>query len=140
MGGWRSNVYNRNELKLNGDDRIFTLNKNDFHPALPDEVIKDGKVTIWYLSPGDKNTVYAITLYDDNGQNPQKHTTDYYDDPQSFQRGNQLLGLGVAGLGAVVLLIGLLWPLFPWGRKRIPPPPQPYSNIPGAPGGPRPGL
>jgi hypothetical protein len=114
----RNGQYNRNELMLTGDNRIFTLNKNDFHPALPEEVTLNAKVTVWYLSPGDKNTVYAITLFDNNGENPQKHTTDCYDDPQSFQRNNQLFGVAVAGIGALVLLIGLLWPLFPWGRNR----------------------
>ena len=60
--------------------------------------------------------------------------------PEKFQRDNQLLGVAIAGAGMLALLIGLLWPLLPWGRKPIPPTPQPYSNIPGAPGGPLPGL
>ncbi len=137
----RANVYDRNELTLQGDDRVYVLHKDDFSPPLPDKFFTDGKVTIWYVdSSSDKDTIYAITLFDDNDENPQKHTTDYYDHPEKFQRDNQLLGVAIAGAGMLALLIGLLWPLLPWGHKPIPPTPEPYSNIPGAPGGPLPGL
>ncbi len=93
-------------------------------PPLPDKFFRDGKVTIWYVdSSTDKDTIYAITLFDDNDENPQKHTTDYYDHPEKLERDNQLLGVAIAGAGMLALLIGLLCALA-LGTPAYPPAPS----------------
>jgi hypothetical protein len=78
----------------------------------------NGKVIVWSDTETGQSTVYAITLYDKNDENPQQYTTNYYDHPGSFQTDNQRLGGVIAGLGLLALLNGLFWPLLPWGRKR----------------------
>ena len=60
--------YDHNELKLTGDERTFRLNKALFHPALPDELVREGVVRLW-VDEGSEFVV-AITLYDENGGEP----------------------------------------------------------------------
>jgi len=111
------NSYVRNELKLTGDDRTFTLDKQQFHPKLPEEVFKDGNASVW-VDQGN-TTVIAMTLYDENDQNPTKYTTDTYDDPDTALRNNYVTGGAIGAIGLLVLAVGLTWPLFPWGRKKV---------------------
>ena len=75
---------------------------------------------------------------DDNDENPHKHTTDYYDHPEKFQRDNQHLGVAIAGAG----MLARDRPARPVavGTQAYPADAIAYSNIPGAPGGPLPGL
>src|SRR5215470_12044834 len=60
--------YDRNELQIAGDSNTYTLDKTTFHPTMPDEVYRDGKVNIW-VDHGS-TTVIAIQLYDENNENP----------------------------------------------------------------------
>jgi hypothetical protein len=113
-----NSLYDHNELKINGDERLFILHKNDFHPDLPDKVFDGGKVIVWSDAGTGVRTVYAITLYDENDENPQQYTTDYFNHPASFQGDNQRVGGVIGGLGLLALLNGLFWPLLPRGRKR----------------------
>ena len=65
--------YDHNELKLVGNTTTYTLNKGAFHPTLPDSVWKNGKMQIWVDQ--DSTAIIAITLYDEQDQNPIKYTT-----------------------------------------------------------------
>jgi hypothetical protein len=108
--------YDHNELKLTGDERTFRLNKTLFHPALPDEVLREGRVSLWV---DDGNTfVVAITLYGEHDATPIQHTTELYDNPDSNRQGSYIVAGLFGGFSALCLLVALAWPLFPWGRKR----------------------
>jgi hypothetical protein len=110
-------TYKRNELTLAGDSRTFTLDKTAFHPKLPDTVFKDGKVSVW-VDQGN-TTVLGITLNDENDQNPVKYTTDTYDNPDQALTSSYIIDGVVGGIGLLILAVSLIWPLFPWGRKKV---------------------
>jgi hypothetical protein len=122
--------YDHNELKLTGDERDFRLNKKLFHPALPDEVVREGRVSLW-VDEGSEFVV-AITLYDEHDANPVQHTTDLYDNPDSNRQGSYIVTGIIGGFGVLCLLVGLAWPLFPWGRKGAAQPalPDPVDEAP----------
>ena len=103
----RNGSYENNSMVLNGDPNTYTLNKNDFHPAVPDEVYADGKVQIWI----DKGTtrIIALTLYDANDENPTIYTTSYYDNPQSEFSDTQAGGIVTGAIGAVLIAIFGIW-------------------------------
>jgi hypothetical protein len=128
-----SGTYERNELQIAGDSRTFTLDKHQFHPTLPDEVFRDGSVSVW-VDQGNTQ-VLAIMLYDENDQNPTKYTTDTYNDPDTALRNSYVTGGVVGAVGLLVLAVGLAWPLFPWGRKKtaqsVPTHAGPGGNWPG---------
>ncbi len=109
-------TYVRNELKLVNDDHTYTLDKTAFHPTLPDSVFQEGRVSVWVDQGGTQ--VFAITLYDQNDQNPVKYTTAAYDDPDTALRSNQTVAGLIGVVGLLALAVGLAWPLFPWGRKK----------------------
>lgn len=108
-------AYDRNELMLEGDSNTYTLDKTTFHPTLPDEVYKHGKMSIW-VDQGS-TTIIAIELYDANDQNPVKYTTEHYDNPGSAATDtrNGAVALGILGLGGI--LVYVLW--FGLGRRRL---------------------
>ncbi len=99
----QSGAYDHNELQLAGDSNTYTLDKTAFHPAMPEEVYKDGKVSIWVDS--GSTDVLAITLYDENDLNPIKYTTDQYNKPGSERSDGQSFGLIAGGVGAVLVLV-----------------------------------
>ena len=97
----QNGAYDHNELQIAGDSNTYNLDKTSFHPTLPDEVYKDGKVSIWVDS--GSNHILAITLYDENDENPVKYTTNHNDNPTSEQSENQIAGIVVAVVGALCL-------------------------------------
>jgi hypothetical protein len=99
----QNGAYDRNELQISGDSNTYTLDKNSFHPGLPEEVYKDGKVQIW-IDQGS-TTIIAITLYDQNDQNPTKYTTDSYDNPASERSNTQTGGIVAGVIGAILIAI-----------------------------------
>lgn len=125
-------AYHRNELTLSGSSTTYTLYKNKFHPALPEQVFDQGTVNIW-VDEGNTEVI-AITLYDKNDQNPVKYTTDDYDHPENALGSGRLAGGLIFGGGAIIFAIALAWPLFPWGRKKavVAPVAQP-AMVPGYP-------
>jgi hypothetical protein len=106
--------YDRNELKLVGNSTTYTLDKNSFHPTLPDSVWKNGKMQIWV----DQNStaIIAITLYDQQDQNPIKYTTSHYDNPSTATTDAQGGGIVFGVLGAILIGIWGLW--FALSRRR----------------------
>lgn len=112
-----SGNYDRNELQLTGDSRTFFVTKTDFHPALPESVFRNGKVDIWYDDGSTR--VLALSLYDENDANPTKYTTDVYDHPDREISNAQGFSYILGGIGLVPLLIGFLFPLMPWNKKKV---------------------
>jgi hypothetical protein len=112
----RNNVYDHNELSLSGDSSTYTLDKTSFHPALPDSLLKDGKVDIWVDS--GSTTVIAIQLYDENDANPIKYTTDHYDNPASERSDTQTAGVVGGVIGAILIAVFAL--MFFLGRRGRP--------------------
>jgi hypothetical protein len=106
----QNGVYDRNQLKLANDSNTYTLDKTTFHPALPDSVYKDGKVSIWVEN--GTTTVIAMTLYDENDGNPVKYTTDQYTNPSPVHLGGQTLAIMVG----VVAVLGL-WLMLVLARR-----------------------
>src|SRR5207237_6320874 len=92
-----------NELNLQGDSNTYTLDKSSFHPTLPDEVYKGGKMQIW-IDEGT-TTIIAITLYDENDLNPTKYTTAVYDNPATETSTSQGAGIFLVVLGAIILVV-----------------------------------
>jgi len=119
----KGSSYDHNELKLQGDDHVYTLDKTTFQPALPDEVFKGGKMQIW-IDEGT-TTVIAITLYDESDQNPTKYTTDVYDHPANETSTTQNAGILIGVVGAILIAIFSLW--FALGSRR-----QGAVGLPGA--------
>jgi hypothetical protein len=107
-------AYSGNTLQLTGDNTTYDLDKTTFHPTLPDSVFKDGKTSIW-IDQGT-TTVIAITLYDENDENPTKYTTTHYDNPQSELSDTQGGAITAAVIG--VLLIGVFGVALVVGRRR----------------------
>jgi hypothetical protein len=101
----QSGAYDRNELQLQGDSATYTLDKTKFHPTMPDQVYKHGKIQIW-VDQGS-TTIIAITLYDQNDENPTKYTTDHYDSPASQLADTQASAfpLGILGLGLIGIFV-----------------------------------
>ena len=123
----RNNVYDHNELTISGDSNKYTLDKTSFHPALPESLLKDGKVDIWIDS--GSTTVIAIQLYDENDANPIKYTTDHYDNPASERSDTQ--NAGIVGSVIGVLLIGVFGLMFFLGRRGRPAAAAMAGGLPG---------
>ena len=100
--------YTHSELQLNGDLTTYTLDKRDFRPPLPDHVYNNGKMQIW-IDQGS-TTIIAVTLYDETDQNPTKHTTAQYDNPQSALPGEHAAGIVLSGIGVIALVVFAVWP------------------------------
>jgi hypothetical protein len=109
-----NDAYSNNTLLLAGDSTTYTLDKTTFHPTLPDEVFKDGKISIW-IDAGS-TTVIAITLYDENDQNPTKYTTSHYDNPNSELSDSQTAGIAAGVIGVFLIAIFAVW--FVAGRRQ----------------------
>ena len=107
-------AYSDNTLQLTADSTTYTLDKNTFHPNLPDQLYKDGMTQIW-IDQGT-TTIIAITLYDQNDANPIKYTTPHYDNPQSELSDTQGTGIGAAVIGVALIAIFGAW--FVMGRRR----------------------
>ena len=120
----KNGSYDHNELKLQGDSNTYTLDKTQFHPTLPDEVYKGGKMQIW-IDEGT-TTIIAITLYDESDQNPTKYTTDVYDNPATETSNSQGGGIVAGVIGLILVGIFGLW--FFLGSRR----PAAATAIPGA--------
>ena len=99
--------YLRNELILEGNSTIYTLDKRSFHPTLPDNVWKEGKTHIWVDQ--DSTAIIAITLYDENDLNPIKYTTAHYDNPSSGMTDAQRGGITAAVIGVIALGVFASW-------------------------------
>jgi len=123
----RNGSYDRNELKIAGNDTTYTLDKTTFHPTLPDEVFKDGKVDLWVDS--GSTTIIAIQLYDQNDANPTKYTTDHYDNPASERSDTQ--GAAIVGSVIGVILIGVFGLMFFLGRRGRPAAMAMAGGVPG---------
>ncbi|HEY8816803.1 MAG TPA: hypothetical protein VIP57_17115 [Candidatus Dormibacteraeota bacterium] len=108
-----NNSYTRNELKLANDSNTYELDKNTFHPTLPDSVYKGGKIQIW-VDHGS-TTIIAITLYDGNDENPTKYTTTHYDNPQSELSDSQGSAIVAAVVGIALIAVFGIW--FVVGRR-----------------------
>jgi len=106
--------YTNNTLQLTGDTITYDLDKNAFHPTLPEALFKDGKTSIW-VDQGSTQII-AITLYDENDANPTKYTTTHYDNPQSERSDTQGGAITAAVIG--VLLIGIFGAWFVVERRR----------------------
>jgi hypothetical protein len=119
----RKDVYSRNELTLVNDSKIYTLNKNSFHPTLPDSVYKDGKMQIW-VDRGS-TTIIAITLYDADDANPIKYTTTHYDDPESELSDTQGSGIVGAVVGVGLLAVFGIWFVVAQRRSAV----QPAAHV-----------
>jgi len=107
-------AYSGNTLQLAGDSTTYMLDKNTFHPTMPDGVWKDGKVQIW-IDRGS-TTIIGITLYDENDEHPIKYTTDHYDNPGSEVSDTQNSGIAGAVIGGALVAIFGAW--FVVGQRR----------------------
>ena len=115
----RNGAYDRNELKLANDSSTYTLTKTSFHPALPDSVYRDGRVSIW-VDRGS-STIVAITLYDANDENPVKYTTERFDTPSTQLSSPRTLGIVIAIVGATMTAATGLSSLIRRARRRAAP-------------------
>jgi hypothetical protein len=99
--------YSYTEVILNEQPNTsYTFNENDFTPKVPESAYKDGKVNLWV----DQGTthVLAITLYDENDQNPIKYASAYYTNPQQLATDNYRSGGIAAVVGLALLGLGYL--------------------------------
>jgi hypothetical protein len=108
--------YVRNDLRLNNDARTFSLDAGQFHPALPDQLYQNGKVTLWYNQ--GTTTIVAITLFDQNDAKPVTSTTPAYDRPDLTTQTNQQNSLLASGVSLLLLLGALVWALMQWRASR----------------------
>ena len=111
----KSGNYDRNELQLVGDNTTYVLDKTTFHPNLPEQVYKNGKMKIW-VDQGS-TTIIAITLYDQNDETPIKYTTAHYENPASERTDAQTGAIPLAILGLVAIAVYGLW--FALARRRL---------------------
>lgn len=103
----KNGSYDHNELQLQGDSNTYNLDKNSFHPILPEKVYKDGRMQIW-VDQGT-TTIIAITLFDANDENPTKYTTDAYDNPTTETSSSQTNGIELGVLGAALIAVYVVW-------------------------------
>jgi hypothetical protein len=98
-------AYARNELRLVDDNRTFTLDAPQFHPALPERFLQYGKIRIWVAE--GTTTALAVALYDQFGLNPTIYTTDTYEHPVRTLVEAQAAGAlaGGAGLAAIIAAV-----------------------------------
>jgi hypothetical protein len=111
-------VYDHSEIKLNGSSTTYTFNKDAMQPAWPGTFVKDGKAVLW-VDQGTTDVV-AIQAYDQNDQNGVLYATNNFTHPSDALGSGRTGGEITAGIGVVLLLFGLAWPLFPWGKKKAP--------------------
>jgi hypothetical protein len=99
--------YAYNELWLADDSHVYTFDRRQLHPDLPQRFFQDAPIQIWV----DRGTthVLALTLYDLLGLNAQTYTSPTYDDPTLPVTQAQRQGIitGVSGGGVIVVV--LLW-------------------------------
>jgi hypothetical protein len=115
--------YAHNELWLAGDAHVYTFDRRQFHPDLPQRLYQDAPIRIWV----DRGTthVLALTVYDLLGVNGQTYTSAAYDDPASpvAQAQRQGIVASVSGVGIVVIV--LLWLLATRLSQRVRAQPRP---------------
>ncbi len=110
-------AYDHTEIHLNGDSRTFNVDEHKFHPTLTDSsFVANGTVNLWVNS--GTTYVVAITLRDEQDADAVKYTTDAYDHPNDAVTSAYTAGGVIGGIGAILLLVGLAWPLLPFGRKK----------------------
>lgn len=100
-------VYHGNQLQLEGDPTVYTLDKTAFHPALPDTLLIGGHVQIWV----DLGTysIIAMSIFDQQNQNSVKYTTPAYDNPQSAVGTGRFDGIFLGTVGSIFLIIFVIW-------------------------------
>ena len=124
----QNGAYSGNTLQLAGDTTSYDLDKNTFHPTLPDEVYKDGKTQIW-VDKGS-TTIIAITLFDENDENPIKYTTTHYDNPQTELSDSKGSAITAAVIGVVLIGIFGAWFVVGQRRKALLPVGAPATGVP----------
>jgi hypothetical protein len=98
--------YAYNELWLAGDSHVYTFDRRQLHPDLPQRLYQDAPIRIWV----DRGTtqVLALTVSDLLGLNAQTYTSPTYDDPTlpvtQAQRQGVITGVSGGGVAVVVLL------------------------------------
>lgn len=96
-------VYDQTWLQISGNEGFFIFNENDFHPVWNDHVFIRQKIDIYYGDETPKK-VFALQLYDENGNPSTRFTTSAFDkNPNTYQKP----GIGPEA-GLVILAIGLL--------------------------------
>lgn len=112
-------TYDHTEIVLDGDNNTYTFNRNDFTPLVPTTYLQD--VHMWVQDPGS-TTVIALQYYDDQTPDTQAtmYTTDLYNHPEHGVSNAHDTGVGFGIFSLPFLALGLLWPVFPWGKKKKP--------------------
>ena len=112
-----SGSYDHSEVNIDGDSKTYTFHRNDFTPAIPTTYLQN--VHMWVEDPGS-TTIVALQYYDDQVPDTQatKYTSDLYNHPEHGVTNAHNTGIGFGIFGLPFLLLGLLWPIFPWGKKK----------------------
>lgn len=110
-------TYDHSEIKLDGDNNTYTFNRNDFTPTVPNTYLQDAH--LWVEDPGS-TTIIALQYYDDQtpDSQAQQYTTDLYNHPEHGVANAHNAGIAWGIFGVLFLAFGLLWPIFPWGKKK----------------------
>lgn len=107
--------YQHDELTLAGDAHTYKLNRYEFHPALTTVPGPGHQVTLW-VPQHQPDQVVALEVASASGSGTTRYTTTAYDDPEGQARNAVIAGWALIGLGALMLVIGLIWSLLPWGK------------------------
>jgi len=151
--------YTHSEIVIDGDNNTYTFNRNDFTPTVPTTYLQDAHM--WVEDPGS-TTIIALQYYDDQTPDTSAttYTTDLYNHPEHGVTNAHNTGIGFGIFSLPFFAFGLLWPIFPWGKKKKPAavvagyhapvgiqtgfPPQPQPGFPpqqpGFPQAPQPGY
>ena len=62
----------------------------------------------------DEGKGFILALLDENDVQTALYTTQFYDHPADSLRNDRIGGGVFLGIGTLLLLIALLWPLLPW--------------------------
>lgn len=108
--------YDHNELRLADDPQIYKLDDGEYAPAPPHTIATGANVTIW-LDQGHP-WVYAMTIDDESGQPAHRYTTFPFDHPDQNLLYSHIGAGAFLGLGALLMLMSLLWRHLPWRRRR----------------------
>jgi hypothetical protein len=110
--------YDSTRFSLRGDSRSYRLLNDILHPALPSgQPYVEDRVDLW-INPDidwfniDSTEVFAISLAGDRSPDRPARTTWKFDDPSSVPRAEQIAGLTMLGIVALVIGLGAVWEYF----------------------------
>jgi len=111
---FRGSDYESTGITLQGDGRNYRVYLPGLHPPVPADQPREGEhITLWFDSDTNwgnlsETRVLALSLGDEPADRATHRLADF-DNPESAATRQRLVGAGVLGLVALIVVAGALW-------------------------------